>query len=151
MEFSTMSNIRHDILYLVECCQAAERVPEDLAYKKLLADYGDQLIPGLIACLHDYDSEVRWMTLVILGDGMEPKIDTFIPEIIDRLSDEDGLVQCAAVLALTEFGKSASPALEHSNSSCRMTLSRLLDSVLHLQSLELLLKIHRLFPSCWSH
>lgn len=108
-----MSNIRHDILYLVECSQAAEHVPEQLAYQLLKEDYGDQLIPGLIACLHDYDSEVRWMTLVILGDGMEPKIDAFIPVIIDRLSDEDGLVQCAAVLALTEFGKSASPALEH--------------------------------------
>jgi HEAT repeat protein len=107
-----MSSIREEMLTFVSLSQGAQRVPEDLAYKKLLADYGDQLIPGLIECLHDYDSEVRWMTLVILGDGMEPKNDAVIPEIIERLSDEDGFVHCAAVLALTEFGQSARPALE---------------------------------------
>lgn len=106
-----MASVRQAILRFIELNAAAQRVPEHLAYQQLLKDFGDQLIPGMIECLRDFDSDVRLMTIAILSDGMEPKNDELIPELIDRFSDQNQLVKCAAVLSMTEFGQSARPVL----------------------------------------
>ena len=63
-----MTEIRHELLRLLILNYAEQWVPEHIAYVQL-ARYGDRLIPGLIECLDDYDSEVRHLAVNLLDEA----------------------------------------------------------------------------------
>lgn len=96
------SSVAHEILRMV-----VVRDPQSLfAHDALshLEHFGNELIPGLVACLNDSDSEVRRVAIDLLA-MTRPQSDRAVPLIIERLADEDRLVRLAAFWQLREeFG-----------------------------------------------
>jgi HEAT repeat protein len=109
-----MNDIHQELLRLIDLNNAKQWVPEDTAYQELLDRHGNRLVPGLIQCLTDEDSEVRRLAVSLLSEA-RPISDVAIPALIDRLSDEDRLVRNSTMWSLMEFGhaaRSAVPALK---------------------------------------
>ena len=104
-----MTEIRLELLRLLILNYAEQWVPEHIAFVQL-ASYGDRLIPGLIGCLEDYDSEVRQLAISLL-DEAGLRAAPALPSLIQAVADPDRLVRLAAADCLVKFGPQAVDAV----------------------------------------
>lgn len=88
-----------------------EWVPVEAAQTRL-RNCGDDLIPGLIDCLADYDWCVRHLAINLLAENRPPS-DVAVPHIIQRVTDENRLVRAIAIERLHKFGSLALAAIPH--------------------------------------
>lgn len=88
-----------------------EWVPVEVAQTRL-KNCGDDLIPGLIDCLTDYDWCVRHLAINLLAAN-RPRSDVAVPHIIQRVTDENRLVRAIAIERLHDFGSLAVAAIPH--------------------------------------
>jgi HEAT repeat protein len=77
---------------------------------KDLDRFGDDLIPGLIECLSDGHPDVRHQAVKLLG-AARPRSDVAVPNLIERLADEDWLIVTSTILHLGDFGPMAAAAI----------------------------------------
>lgn len=106
-----MNKIRNELLRLVRLCEEPNQILDDIALQQL-EHYGDDLIPGLIACLTDSDSRVRYWAVNLIGE-MRPRPRVALPFLFDRLADEDSLVLEAVIYHITKMGPIAAAAIPH--------------------------------------
>jgi hypothetical protein len=105
----TMNGIRQELLHLLVLNYAEQWVPNHIALEQL-EHYGDQLIPGLIGCLGDYDSEVRQLAISLLDEAGLAATPA-LPAVIQKIADPDRLVRVAAAHCLQKFGPQAIEAV----------------------------------------
>ena len=77
---------------------------------KDLEQFGDDLIPGLIKCLSDGHPDVRHQAVNMLA-AARPRSDVAVPDLIERLKDEDWLIVTSTILHLGDFGPLAAAAI----------------------------------------
>lgn len=106
-----MNMIRNELLRLVRLCEEPNQILDDIALQEL-EHYGDDLLPGLIACLTDSDSRVRYWAVNLIGE-MRPRPRVALPFLFDRLADEDSLVLEAVIYHITKMGPIAAAAIPH--------------------------------------
>jgi len=82
-------------------------VPAHIALRQLEERYGNP-VPGLIECLDDGHPDVRHLAVELLG---EARAESAIPALIERLTDEDWLVQVAVIFHIRDFGPLATEAI----------------------------------------
>ena len=104
-----MNGIRQELLHLLVLNYAEQWVPNHIALAQL-EHYGDQLIPGLIGCLGDYDSEIRQLAINLL-DEAGLRAEPALPAVIQLVADPDRLVRVAAAHCLEKFGPQAVDAV----------------------------------------
>jgi len=75
-----------------------------------LERFGDDLIPGLIECLADGHPDVRHQAVQLLA-AARPRSDVAVPNLIERLEDEDWLIVTSVILHLGDFGPLAVAAI----------------------------------------
>lgn len=75
-----------------------------------LEGFGDDLIPGLIKCLEDGHPDVRHQAVNMLA-AARPRSDVAVPDLIERLTDDDWLVVTSVILALGDYGPMAAAAI----------------------------------------
>ena len=103
--------IRDELARLVAMNNAEQNVPEHIALQQL-EHFGDDLIPGLIECLTDVDAEVRRKAVGLL-DEARPRSNVAVPALIERMQDEDWLVQVTVLTHIGHFGPIAAAAIPH--------------------------------------
>lgn len=106
-----MNMIRNELLRLVRLCEEPNQILDDIALQEL-EHYGDDLLPGLIACLTDSDSRVRYWAVNLIGE-MRPRPRVALPFLFDRLADDDSLVLEAVIYHVTKMGPIAAAAIPH--------------------------------------
>jgi HEAT repeat protein len=104
-----MNGIRQELLHLLVLNYAEKWVPNHIALEQL-EHYGDGLIPALIDCLYDYDSEVRQLAINLLDEG-GLRAGPALPALIQSVTDPDRLVRVAAAHCLQKFGPKAVEAV----------------------------------------
>ncbi len=77
---------------------------------KDLEQFGDGLIPGLIECLEDGHPDVRHLAVKLLA-AARPRSDVAVPDLIERLNDEDWLIVTSVILAIGDFGPLAAAGI----------------------------------------
>jgi len=87
-----------------------ERWEETLGAFEQLEHFGDELIPGLIECLSDGNPDVRHQAVRLLGN-VRPQSDVAVPDLIERLNDEDWLIVTSVIFRLATFGPLAAAAI----------------------------------------
>ncbi len=75
-----------------------------------LEGFGDDLIPGLIKCLSDGHPDVRHQAVNMLA-AARPRSDVAVPDLIERLKDQDWLIVTSTILHLGDFGPLAAAAI----------------------------------------
>ena len=75
-----------------------------------LERFGEDLIPGLIRCLEDGHPDVRHQAVNMLA-AARPRSDVAVPDLIERLKDEDWLIVTSTILHLGDFGPLAAAAI----------------------------------------
>lgn len=104
-----MSNIREELCRFI-------RLNEQEQWEKTcnaidqLEHFGDDLIPGLIECLKDGNPDVRHQAVQLLADA-RPRSDVAVPNLIERLGDEDWLIVTSTILHLGDYGPLAAAAI----------------------------------------
>ena len=95
-----------------------EQQDEDACPPAVLPDleerFGDDLVPGLIDCLYDDDSDIRLAAVNFLVQ-VSPLPSESVPALIECLSDENCGVRVAVASNIADFGEiaeNAIPALE---------------------------------------
>ncbi len=104
-----MSNIRDELCRFIRLNEQHQWVG---AFDSLdeLEHFGDELIPGLIECLEDGHPDVRHQAVRLLA-AARPRSDFAVPDLIERLKDEDWLIVTSVILHLGDFGPLAVAAL----------------------------------------
>lgn len=104
-----MPSIRDELCRFIRLSETEQWVG---AYEALdqLECFGDNLIPGLIECLEDGHPDVRHMAVKLLA-AARPQSDVAVPDLIERLEDEDWLVVTSVMLYLGDFGRMAAAAI----------------------------------------
>ncbi len=109
-----MTDIRRELERLIALNHAEQWVPDHESFQQLLQRHGERIIPGLIECLNDVDTEIRLLATGLLeeaGKLAEPAVLA----LTERLSDEDRNVVVRAMFSLkrlSQFARSAIPALK---------------------------------------
>jgi HEAT repeat protein len=108
-EEKTMPSIREELCRFIRLNEQEQWVG---AYDGLeeLERFGDDLIPGLIECLSDGHPDVRHQAVTMLG-AARPRSDVAVPNLIERLADEDWLIVTSVILALGDFGTLAAAGI----------------------------------------
>jgi len=106
-----MTGVHDELQRLIELNHNEQWVPHHLAVEQL-EDFGDDLIPGLVDCLSDEDSEIRQLAVDLLAE-LRPRSNSAVPDLIQRLDDEDRLVRSSALFHLNDFGPLAVGAIPH--------------------------------------
>ena len=104
-----MSTIRDELCRFVRLNEQEQWVPPDDALEQL-EHFGDELIPGLIECLNDGHPDVRHQAVQLLA-AARPRSNVAVPNLIERLADEDWLIVTSVMLYLGGFGKLAAAAI----------------------------------------
>lgn len=104
-----MTSIRDELCRFIRLNEQEQWVG---AYDALeeLEQFGDDLIPGLIECLEDGHPDVRHLAVKLLA-AARPRSDVAVPDLIERLADEDWLIVTSVILALGDFGPLAVAAI----------------------------------------
>lgn len=103
------NDIHQELLRLIALNYAEQWVPNPDALAQL-ERYGDRLIPELIECLGDSDSEVRQLAVGLLDEaGLRAGLG--LPALIEAVADPDQLVRIAAAHCLEKFGPQAVDAV----------------------------------------
>lgn len=104
-----MTSIREELCRFIRLNEQDQWVPSGDALDEL-ERFGDDLIPGLIECLEDGHPDVRHLTVKLLG-AARPRSDVAVPNLIERMADEDWLVVTSTMLYLGDFGPLAAVAI----------------------------------------
>lgn len=105
-----MNPIRQELQRLIDLNAAERWVPEHIALRQLFDQFGDGLIPGLIECVGDEDTEVRVLAITLLdvaGDAAREAV----PVLILAVAGDDQLVRVAAAHCIGKFGPLAAAAV----------------------------------------
>ena len=120
-----MTTIRDELCRFI-WLNEVERWEETCDALDQLENFGDELIPGLIECLRDGNPDVRHQAVRLLGVA-RPRSDVAVPDLIERLNDDDWLIVTSTMLYLGGFGPLAAaaipqiePWLESSNEFIRL-------------------------------
>ncbi|MEK6259181.1 MAG: HEAT repeat domain-containing protein [Planctomycetota bacterium] len=106
-----MSDIRDELCRFVRLFQHRQGVLFDVVLERL-ERFGDALIPGLIECLKDDHPDVRYLAVQLLA-AARPRSDVAVPDLIERLSDEDWTVVTSVMFHIGDFGPMAAGAIPH--------------------------------------
>lgn len=104
-----MTRIRDELCRFIRLNEQEQRVG---AYDALdeLERFGEGLIPGLIECLADGHPDVRNLAVELIA-AARPRSDPAVPQLIERMADEDWLVVTSTIYALGDFGALAAAAI----------------------------------------
>ena len=106
-----MSEIRDELVGLIFLNEIGQWVPNHIALQQL-EHLGNDLIPGLIDCLTDEDTDVRKLAVELLCEA-RPRSNIAVPALIERLTDEDRLVRIAVMTHIADFGRIAVAAIPY--------------------------------------
>jgi HEAT repeat protein len=109
IEGTPMTSIRGELCRFIWLNEEEQRVCSGDALEQI-EWFGDDLIPGLIECLLDGHPDVRHLAVQVLA-AARPRSDVAVPNLIERLHDEDWLVVTSVILALGDFGPLAVSAI----------------------------------------
>lgn len=104
-----MPSVRDELCRFIRLNEQCQWVPADDALEQL-ETFGDDLIAGLIECLNDGHPDVRHLAVKLLA-AARPRSDVAVPNLIERLGDEDWLVITTAIFHLGDFGPMAAAAI----------------------------------------
>lgn len=104
-----MSSIREKLCGFIRLNEQDQRFGVFDALDEL-EHFGDDLIPGLIECLADGHPDVRHLAIQLLA-AARPRSDAAVPQLIERLADEDWLIVTSTILHLGDFGPLAGEAV----------------------------------------
>lgn len=104
-----MTTIRDELCRFVRLNEHHQGICSGDALEQL-ERFGDDLIPGLIECLVDGHPDVRHQAVQLLA-AARPRSDVAVPNLIERLEDEDWLIVTSAILHLGDFGPLAAAAI----------------------------------------
>ena len=109
IEATPMPSIREELCRFIRLNEQEQWVG---AYDGLeeLERFGDDLIPGLIECLEDGHPDVRHQAVHLLV-AARPRSNVAVPNLIERLGDEDWLIVSSTILYLGDFGPLAFAAI----------------------------------------
>lgn len=105
-----MNSIRQELQRLIELNAAERWVPEHIAFRQLLDQYGDGVIVGLAESVGDADAEVRALAISLLDVAGEAAQEA-MPVLVRAVGDADQLVRVAAAHCLAKFGPRAAAAV----------------------------------------
>jgi HEAT repeat protein len=105
-----MTDIRAVLCHFIRLNELEHWVPAHDALQQLQEWFPTNLIPGLIECLEDGNSDVRHLAVQLLA---EAKTEPAIPAMIERLTDEDWLVQVVVIFYIKDFGPQAAGAIPY--------------------------------------
>lgn len=97
-----MSSIRDELCRFIRLNEQEQMVLSCDALEQL-ERFGVDQIPGLIECLDDCHPDARKQAVRLLA-AARPRSDGVVPNLIDRLADEDWLIVTSTILYLGEFG-----------------------------------------------
>ena len=101
--------VRDELCRLIRLNEQNQWVPADEALHQLGHLIGD-LISGLVECLCDGHPDVRRLAVELLVEAL-PQSTVAAPALIERLKDEDWLVQIAVLTHIGDFGPLAAEAV----------------------------------------
>ena len=104
-----MPEIRAELCRFIRLNEQEQMVPHDIALQQL-EQFGDDLIPGLIECLNDGHPDVRHLPVDLLAEA-RPRSNVAVPNMIERISDEDWLVATTVIFHIGDFGPLAAAAI----------------------------------------
>ena len=104
-----MPSIRDELCRFIQLNEQEQWVSSGDALEQI-RQFGDDLIPGLIECLEDGHPDVRHQAVKLLA-AARPRSDVAVPNLIERLGDEDWLIVTSVILALGDFGPLAAAAI----------------------------------------
>lgn len=104
-----MSSVRDELCRFIRLNEQEQMVHSGDALEQM-GRFGDDLIPGLIECLEDGHPDVRHQAVRLLS-AARPRSDGAVPNLIERLADEDWLIVTSTILHLGDFGPLASAAI----------------------------------------
>lgn len=104
-----MSDIRDELCRFVRLFQQRQGVLFDVVLEQL-EHFGDDLIPGLIECLKNDHPDVRYLVVQLLA-AARPRSDVAVPDLIERMSDDDWTVVTSTMFHLGDFGPLAAAAI----------------------------------------
>jgi len=104
-----MTTIREELCRFIRLNEQEQWICSGEALEQL-EQFGDELIPGLIECLADRHPDVRRQAVNMLA-AARPRSDVAVPNLIERLTDDDWLVVTSVILALGDFGPLAAVAI----------------------------------------
>lgn len=104
-----MPSIREELCRFIRLNEQERQVCSGEAIEQL-ERFGDDLIPGLIECLEDGHPDVRHRAVQLLA-AARPRSDVAVPNLIERLADEDWLIVTSTILHLGDFGPLAAAAI----------------------------------------
>jgi len=102
--------IRDELCRLIRLNEEERWVPTPDALRQLDERFGKNLVPDLIECLADGHPDVRHLAVELLS---EARAESAIPALIERLTDEDWLVQVAVIFHIRFFGALAVEAIPY--------------------------------------
>ena len=101
--------VRDELCRLIGLNEQERWVPAGEALRQL-GLVGDDLIWGLVECLGDGHPDVRRLAVELLVEA-RPQSKVAAPALIERLKDEDWLVQVAVLTCIGDFGPLAAEAV----------------------------------------
>lgn len=104
-----MTTIRDELCRFIRLNEQEQWICSGDALEQL-EQFGDDLIPGLIECLADGHPDVRHQAVQLLA-AARPRSDVAVPNLIERLEDEDWLIVTSTILHLGDFGQLAAEAI----------------------------------------
>ncbi len=104
-----MLSIRDDLCRFIRMNEQ-EQWEQSCDAQKDLERFGDGLIPGLIECLEDGHPDVRHLAVTLLA-AARPRSDVAVPNLIERLADEDWLIVTSTIFHLGDFGPLAAAGI----------------------------------------
>jgi HEAT repeat protein len=108
-EDDTVTSIREELCRFIRLNEQEQMVHSGDALEQM-GRFGDDLIPGLIECLEDGHPDVRHQAVQLLA-AARPRSDVAVPNLIERLTDEDWLIVTSTILHLGDFGPLAVAAI----------------------------------------
>lgn len=105
-----MPAIREELCRFIRFREQEQMLQHPDALDRLDDLFGDAVISGLIECLKDGHPDVRHLAIGLLA-AARPRSDVAVPALIERLSDEDWLVQVRVMTLIGDFGSQAAGAI----------------------------------------
>ena len=104
-----LTTIRDELCRFVRLNEQEQWVPAGDALDQI-EYFGDDLIPGLIECLSDGHPDIRHQAVSLLA-AARPRSNVAVPDLIERLNDEDWLIVTGVMQYLGNFGPLAAAGI----------------------------------------
>lgn len=105
-----MTSIRQELQHLIDLNADERWVPEHIAFRQLLDQFGDEVIVGLAECVGDEDAEIRVLAISLLDVAGEAAQEV-MPVLVRAVGDTDQLVRVAAAHCIAKLGPLAAAAV----------------------------------------